>query len=138
MPSILRDALKISILILALVLLPAVRSHGQSANYIYDNLNRLIRVEYPDGTAIEYTYDGTGNRLTKFISETVPPVTTASPPGGTYSSAQSVTLTCNDGAGSGCDKIYYTTDGSTPTTSSSIYSSPINISVKVKVAWMAR
>jgi YD repeat-containing protein len=32
--------------------------------YGYDELNRLIRVLYEDGSVIEYTYDGAGNRLT--------------------------------------------------------------------------
>ena len=138
MVSKLRDGLRSGILALALVLLAVISSHGQSVNYVYDNLNRLIRVDYADGTAIEYTYDGSGNRLTKSILETVPPVTTASPPGGTYSSTQSVTLTCNDGSGSGCDKIYYTADGSTPTTSSPIYSSPINISADTTLKFFAK
>lgn len=48
----------------------------------------------------------------------------ASPGTGSYSSAQTVTLT--DGT-SGAT-IYYTTDGTTPTTSSSVYSSPLTIS----------
>jgi hypothetical protein len=72
------------------------------------------------------------------ILDTTPPATTASPTGGTYSSAQSVTLTCNDGSGSDCDKIYYTTDGSTPSTSSPVYSSPINISVTTTLKFFAR
>jgi hypothetical protein len=42
--------------------------------------------------------------------------------------AQTVTLTCSDNGGSGCDKTYYTTDGTDPTTSSSQYSAPISIS----------
>lgn len=43
------------------------------------------------------------------------PVTTASPAGGVYTAAQSVTLTCSDGAGgSGCARIVYTTNGSVP------------------------
>ena len=42
------------------------------------------------------------------------PVTTASIPGGIYSAAQSVTLSCTDGGGSGCARIVYTTDGSLP------------------------
>lgn len=138
MSSTLRDVLTMGILILALVFLPVISSHGQSANYIYDNLNRLIRVEYGDGTAIEYTYDGTGNRLTKVISETVPPVTTASPTGGIYNTSKVVTLECTDGTGSGYDKIYYTIDGSEPTPSSSIYSSPINISATTTLRFYAR
>jgi len=38
-----------------------------------------------------------------------------------------VALTCDDGLGAGCDKIYYTPDGTTPNTSSPQYSSPLNI-----------
>ncbi len=47
-----------------------------------------------------------------------------SPAGGTYSAAQNVTISC---ATSGAT-IYYTTDGTTPTTSSNVYSAAIPVS----------
>jgi YD repeat-containing protein len=110
------------------LILTSVMVYAGSATYTYDGLNRLIRAEYEDGTVIQYTYDGAGNRTALYLN-TTPPITTASPAGGFYNSAQSVTLTCTDLSGAGCDKTYYTTDGTTPMTSSSIYSSPINVSV---------
>jgi len=45
------------------------------------------------------------------------------PPAGTYGTAQSVNITC-----AGATSIYYTIDGSTPTTSSTAYSGPLSIS----------
>lgn len=33
--------------------------------YTYDDLNRLVRVQYANGSIIKYTYDATGNRLTR-------------------------------------------------------------------------
>jgi hypothetical protein len=42
------------------------------------------------------------------------PSTAASPPGGVFTTAQAVTLTCADAGGSGCARIVYTTDGSVP------------------------
>jgi hypothetical protein len=69
--------------------------------------------------------DATGTSVA--APETTPPTVTASPSGGTYSSPQTVTLSGTDNSG-GTVLIYYTTDGTTPTTSSPIYSSPITVS----------
>ena len=55
--------------------------------------------------------------------DTTPPTVTADPAGGTYSETQSVTLTANE-----VSTIHYTTNGSTPTESSTVYSEPIEIS----------
>jgi len=85
-----------------------------------------------------FTADNSDDRVAKFsridtygifgpFSQTIVPVTTASPDQGTYYSPQTVSLTCIEGSGS-CGSTYYTTDGTDPTTSSSLYSSPIAIS----------
>ena len=71
------------------------------------------------------------------LLDTISPTSLASPVGGTYNSAQSVTLSCADGTGSGCDKIYYTLDGTTPTTASSVYTSPLNIAATSTVSYLA-
>jgi len=58
------------------------------------------------------------------VGEGNPTAPTFSPPGGTYSSAQMVTITSSSGA-----TIRYTTDGSTPSeTNGTIYSGPVSIS----------
>ncbi|MBU2569641.1 MAG: RHS repeat protein [Gammaproteobacteria bacterium] len=38
-----------------------------SADYVYDNLGRLIAINYDDGTTITYSYDNTGNRITRTV-----------------------------------------------------------------------
>jgi hypothetical protein len=53
------------------------------------------------------------------------PYITITPSSGTYTTAQSVTLGAND---ANSYTLYYTTDGSTPTTSSTEYSSAISVS----------
>src|SRR4030042_3785214 len=105
-----RYGLLISLIFISLFVMWFGNSYAETINYIYDELNRLIRVEYGDGTVIEYTYDKVGNRIEKSLQITDPidPTTTASPAGGTYQTPQLVTLTCSDGTGLGCDKIYYT------------------------------
>jgi YD repeat-containing protein len=112
---------------------------AESIKYEYDDLNRLIRVEHSDGKTIDYSYDEVGNVMQKKqFGDVAAPVTTASPAGGIYNTTQSVTLTCSDGSGVGCDKIYFTTDGTTPTTSSSAYSSPITIASTTTLKFFAK
>ena len=36
-------------------------------SYEYDNLYRLIKVTYPNGTSVSYTYDALGNRISKKV-----------------------------------------------------------------------
>jgi YD repeat-containing protein len=39
-----------------------------TAQYTYDNLNRLVQVQYDDGTTIQYAYDAAGNRLVQQVT----------------------------------------------------------------------
>ncbi len=89
MSSKIRHGLLVSIAVIGLFFIFVLTSYTEATNYVYDELNRLIRVEYEDGTVIEYTYDKAGDRLQKAIpySDATPPTTTASPPGGTYNTA---------------------------------------------------
>ncbi|MBT9332595.1 chitobiase/beta-hexosaminidase C-terminal domain-containing protein [Paracidobacterium acidisoli] len=55
------------------------------------------------------------------------------PKGGTYTAAQSVTISDTTAGAS----LYYTTDGSTPTTASTLYSTPITVSTNETVKAIA-
>jgi hypothetical protein len=102
------------------------------------NTSKMWTLSSGDGLKTVYVkfQDGAGNWSGAFSDsitlQTIAPITTASPEGGTYTSAQSVTLTANKPA-----TIYYTTDGSTPTTSSPVYSSPISITTTTTLKFFA-
>jgi hypothetical protein len=85
-------------------------------------------LSYPHGVALDaagnlYVAD-TGNHVVRVVGSGQTATPTFSPAGGTYSSAQSVTIS---DATSGAT-IYYTTDGSTPTAASNVFSGPITVS----------
>ena len=64
---------------------------------------------------------------------TMPPITTVSPLGNTYNYSPTVTLTADTPA-----TIYYTLDGSTPTTGSPVYMAPLTISSTTTLKYFAR
>ena len=37
-------------------------AHAGTTSYQYDALGRVIEVDYPDGSVVQYTYDAAGNR----------------------------------------------------------------------------
>lgn len=48
-----------------LLFIPVAPSFAGSDRYFYDEVNRLTRVEYENGTTVEYSYDAVGNRTQK-------------------------------------------------------------------------
>jgi poly(hydroxyalkanoate) depolymerase family esterase len=64
--------------------------------------------------------------------DTTPPITTATPAGGTYTAAVNVTLSVNESA-----NTFYTTNGSTPTQSSPLYASPIPIGANTTLRYFS-
>lgn len=71
-----------------------------------------------------------------FDVDTAAPLVYASPEGGSYNTSNLVTLKASDDLDSDPD-IYYTTDGSTPTTVSSRYTGPITISKTTTLKFIA-
>ncbi len=67
-----------------------------------------------------------GVNFTVLIADTTPPTVSADPVGGTYGPSTKITLTANE-AGA---KIYYTENGTTPTTASTLYAGPIAMGSK--------
>ena len=67
-----------NLILTLLITLPFIGSsqawHEEVNKYTYDNLNRLIQVEYSDSTLKRYVYDNLGNRIT--LSVTAPPSST--------------------------------------------------------------
>ncbi|WP_263352842.1 FG-GAP-like repeat-containing protein [Acidicapsa acidisoli] len=89
----------------------------------------IAQIVNPQGLAFDAAgnlyFADTGNfrvRKVTFSGATATPV--FSVPAGTYTSIQNVTITDNTPGAT----IYYTTDGTTPTTGSSVYSGPITVS----------
>ncbi len=94
-----------------------------------DPKTSATRIEYNSSILIEenttlkyYSVDYVGNEepfsstieLIILPSDSSPPKTTLDPPPGTYSGSIGVTTDCTDTGGSGCDRFYYTRDGSDP------------------------
>jgi hypothetical protein len=69
----------------------------------------------------------------KFTISDQTPTVTFSPVAGTYATAQKVTLSDTDKTA----KIYYTTNGATPTTSSTLYSGPITVGASITIKAIA-
>lgn len=78
-----------------------------------------------------YTQSAVSSATFIFTNQAPPP--TFTPAGGTYIAAQQVTISDTDANA----KIYYTTDGSAPSASSTLYSGPITVSASETIEAIA-
>ena len=104
----------------------------QGTTYSIIDVHSGKNVEIPNSSTtagtvitIHSATGGSNQQWTFQLAGQTPATPTFNPAGGSYTSAQSVSISSTSGA-----TIYYTTDGSTPTTSSSVYnaSTPILVS----------
>ncbi|MFH2044397.1 MAG: chitobiase/beta-hexosaminidase C-terminal domain-containing protein [Pseudomonadota bacterium] len=138
MLSTLKHVMFLCAAVLILLFTSVINSYAGPVNYVYDNNNRLISVFYDNGKFIKYAYDEIGNttEITSHVDAT-PPVSIATPSGRQFFPEISVSLFCSDVGGSGCDKIYYTTDGTTPNTSSPVYTSSLTLEDTTTIKFFA-
>ncbi|MDY3216856.1 MAG: chitobiase/beta-hexosaminidase C-terminal domain-containing protein, partial [Sodaliphilus sp.] len=97
-------------------------TENSQAGYVTDQNDDYVK-SIPKNTKCTFTFDRKTNTLTITKNATQLAAPTFTPAGGTFTSAQNVTISAADGA-----TIYYTTDGTDPTTSSTKYESAITVS----------
>lgn len=98
------------------------------------NVRGVSIIYFPNGSnPIQQIAPRDADDFEEYIPGNVVATPTITPSSGTYFEAQTVTISCTtEGA-----TIYYTLDGSTPTTGSNVYTSPIVISESTTVKAMA-
>ncbi len=106
-------------------------SLGESGNAIITNVHEssyIIQYNKTSGQERFSCYKGSQQPIHLYVEDGSAASTVAaptfSPAGGTYTSAQNVTISTTTAGAT----IYYTTDGSTPSSNSAVYSAPIAVS----------
>ena len=87
-----------------------------TVTYTYDNLHRLSKADYGNGTVIEYSYDPAGNRLNQRVSHQTPQISSFTPTGDnvTVSPDSNTTITFSEVLSSGNTTVSAGTGGPNP------------------------
>ncbi|AKQ65389.1 hypothetical protein A176_002301 [Myxococcus hansupus] len=88
-----------------------------------------------------FSVDRVGNlepaQQARYVVDTQAPLAAATPRGGSFTASRTVTLSCDDGEGSGCAAIHYTTNGSIPSLDSAVYQEPLLLTATTRVRFIA-
>ena len=104
----------------ATVMLTATANEG----YTFVNWTENGSVIQGAGATYSFTAEADRNLVANFAEKETVAAPTFDPAEGTFTAAQSITISCaTEGA-----TIYYTADGTEPTTGSTVYSGPISVS----------
>ncbi|MDN4525313.1 chitobiase/beta-hexosaminidase C-terminal domain-containing protein [Fictibacillus fluitans] len=120
-----------------------VKIENKSDGTINVYLNDVLAMSATDTALISSKIVGLGTdsmntrfddfKVSALANDNVSPLLTITPLGGSFASSQTVTITADKSA-----KIYYTTDGSTPTEQSNVYSGPLNLTQDTQVRAVAK
>ncbi len=115
MPSKRRHGFLISLVVIGLVVVSINISYAETVTYVYDDLNRLARAVYDNGTVLQYSYGEVGNRLEERIElDTTPPTgTTTIDLGAGFTNSTSVLLTLSCSDENDCLEMQFSNDGIT-------------------------
>jgi len=105
---------------------------GEKDLYVWDITGIQDGTYYVYATITDGTTTATNYSPGRVTMDRTPPTVEATPPAGTYTSAREVTLSANEPA-----DIYYTTNGTDPTSGSSAYVSPITVGEDTTLKFMA-
>jgi hypothetical protein len=95
-----------------------------TSSSVYSGAITVNSAETLEAIAVETGYTNSAVSTAAYTIASALPAPTFSPAGGSYSAPQSVTI----GDATAGTTIYYTTNGTAPTTSSSVYSGPVTVS----------
>ncbi|PKP01425.1 MAG: hypothetical protein CVU11_15285 [Bacteroidetes bacterium HGW-Bacteroidetes-6] len=141
--------MKSQIIILAIIFIGISVCAQNNNDYQYDNLSRLTRVSYPNGTVYQYSYDQLGNRVLKVIqtsSASQPELSVMSPvldantiaAGAQLGSSCNIANTGNGNASSFFVKYYLSTDQTyqpgIDTEIGSYYCASLNSGINIQVS----